>query len=161
MRKIIWILLILPVFWTSCQPKEDERAVKEYSDDQDGAVRVPYNEDDTVDSTQAGKFEWETKIYDFGTVEEGTQVEYSYKFKNVGKAPLIVSNAKGSCGCTVPEKPTDPIAPGETGEIKVKFNSTGRTGSNSKDVTLTANTIPTITVLKLIGKVTPKEGEEK
>src|SRR5437868_10703526 len=65
-------------------------------------------------------------VYDFGKVTDGEKVEYSYRFKNTGKNPLIVSNATASCGCTVPERPDEPIKPGETGFIKVVFNTQGR-----------------------------------
>ena len=61
--------------------------------------------------------------HDFGTINEGDVVEHEFTFTNTGKAPLVVTNAKGSCGCTVPKKPEGPIAPGETGEIQVKYDT--------------------------------------
>jgi len=93
--------------------------------------------------------------YDFGTVDEGTVVEHEYKFTNTGNAPLIVVNAKGSCGCTVPKWPKDPIAPGEKGEILVEFNSKNKKNKQSKRVTITANTNPTQSFLTIKGDVTP------
>ena len=73
---------------------------------------------------------FEEMEYDFGEVTEGKQVKYTYKFKNTGDQNLILINVKGSCGCTVPEEwPKNPIAPGETGEIKVNFDSQGRVGN--------------------------------
>ena len=80
--------------------------------------------------------------YDFGKVKEGEKVVHVYKFTNTGKEPLIINSAKGSCGCTVPEWPKDPVAPGATGEIKVEFNSKGKVGQQSKTVTIMANTDP-------------------
>src|SRR4028118_1304797 len=65
-------------------------------------------------------------VYDFGKITDGEKVEFSFRFKNTGKNPLVVSEASASCGCTVPEKPDEPIRPGETGFIKVAFNSQGR-----------------------------------
>jgi hypothetical protein len=101
--------------------------------------------------------EFTETTYDFGTVKEGEKVTHSYKFKNTGKEPLIISNAKGSCGCTVPEWPREPIAPGKTGEIKVVFDSSGKGTtdgqSQSKRVTLTANTDPVDTYLNIKGIV--------
>ena len=91
--------------------------------------------------------------YDFGTVTSGEKVQYAYKFKNTGSEPLIISNAKGSCGCTVPEWPRDPIAPGETNEILVQFDSSNKSGKQSKRVTLTANTNPAQTFLTIEGQV--------
>jgi hypothetical protein len=95
-------------------------------------------------------------VYDFGKVTEGEIVEFSYRFKNTGTNPLIVTNVSASCGCTVPEKPEAPIKPGETGFIKVKFNSEGRPGEAHKTVTVLSNAAPAFTELLLKGQVTPK-----
>ncbi|MGB0864187.1 MAG: DUF1573 domain-containing protein, partial [Saprospiraceae bacterium] len=65
--------------------------------------------------------------FDFGTVNEGEKVKHTFKFKNTGKEPLIISNAKGSCGCTVPKWPREPIAPGASGDVVVEFNSDKKT----------------------------------
>lgn len=98
--------------------------------------------------------------FDFGTLEEGEKVEHVFKFKNTSTNPLTISNAKGSCGCTVPEWPREPIAPGESGEIKVKFDSKGKKGKQSKTVTIVANTIPQNTILTITSDVIKLEGEE-
>lgn len=91
--------------------------------------------------------------FDYGVVDEGEKVEHKYKFTNTGSEPLIISNAKGSCGCTVPSWPKEPIAPGATGEIDVVFNSKGKKGKQSKRVTITANTNPVQTFLTIKGEV--------
>ncbi len=95
--------------------------------------------------------------FDFGEVMEGEKVIHNYKFKNTGKEPLIISNAKGSCGCTVPDWPREPIAPGASAEIKVQFDSKGKGkvegAPQSKRVTITANTDPANTFLTIKGKV--------
>lgn len=91
--------------------------------------------------------------FDFGTVTEGEKVSHVYKFKNTGNEPLVISNAKGSCGCTVPQWPKTPIAPGEDGEIRVEFNSKGKPGKQTKRVTVTANTNPPQTFLTITGNV--------
>lgn len=96
-------------------------------------------------------------VFDFGKVAEGEVVEFSYRFKNTGKEPLIVANAAASCGCTVPEKPEAPIKPGETGFIKVKFNSEGRVGMAHKTVTVTSNAQPAFPELLLKGEVLAKD----
>ena len=70
--------------------------------------------------------EFEKEIFDFGTIAQGEKVNFIYKFTNTGDADLIISSAKGSCGCTVPDWPKQPIAPGEVSEIKVVFNSDGK-----------------------------------
>ena len=95
--------------------------------------------------------------YNFGKVEEGEVVEYNYRFKNTGSKPLIVTNVTASCGCTVPEKPEQPIKAGETGFIKVKFNSDHRVGTAHKTVTVSSNAEPTFPELLLTGEVTAKK----
>lgn len=100
-------------------------------------------------------FEFENEFHDFGEIEEGIVAEHVFKFTNTGDAPLIISNAQGSCGCTVPVWPRNPIAPGATGEIKVSFNSAGRGGKQDKQVTLNANTVPNTHVLKITSQVKP------
>lgn len=92
-------------------------------------------------------------VYNFGKITDGAMVEYSYRFRNTGKRPLIVSSAVASCGCTVPEKPEEPIKPGETGFLKVVFNSKGRVGPVHKDITVTSNAYPKFPVLQLTGEV--------
>ena len=93
--------------------------------------------------------------FDYGKVKDGDVVKHEYKFTNTGKEPLIISDAKGSCGCTVPTWPKDPIAPGASSTIHVEFNSKGKLGPQSKKVTLTANTNPAQTYLTIKGEVTP------
>lgn len=79
------------------------------------------------------------KEYDFGTLNDGDKVTHDFTFKNTGNKDLIITNAVGSCGCTVPEYPKEPIPPGQTAKIKVSFNSTGKKGQQHKSVTISAN----------------------
>lgn len=94
-------------------------------------------------------FDFAESAHDFGTIKEGEVVEHTFKFKNTGDAPLIISSATASCGCTVPVWPKEPIAVGEEGEIQVRFNSKGKAGNQSKTVTITANTYPKTTRLNI------------
>ena len=103
--------------------------------------------------------EFEETEFDFGTVDAGEKVTHIYRFTNTGDEPLIISNAKGSCGCTVPEWPKEPVAPGSTSEIKVQFDSKNKNGKQSKRVTLTANTDPAQTFLTIKGEVKGKPKE--
>lgn len=98
--------------------------------------------------------------HDFGIVEEGTKVSQVFTFTNTGEEPLILSDAKGSCGCTVPEWPRDPIAPGETASITVEFNTKNKRGKRNQKVTITANTNPPQTFVYLKGEVMEKEGSD-
>ena len=100
---------------------------------------------------------FEEEFHDFGEVQEGDVVEHTFVFTNEGDGPLIISNAEGSCGCTVPDWPRRPIAPGQKGQIKVSFNSTGRAGRQDKRVTLTTNAVPQSKVLNITSNVIAKE----
>lgn len=91
--------------------------------------------------------------YNFGTIDAGEVVEHTYTFTNTGSEPLVISNAKGSCGCTVPDWPKEPVMPGATGEIRVKFDSKGKNKAQKKKVTITANTEPAQTFLYISGEV--------
>ncbi len=114
-----------------------------------------------VDPENAGKFSFKEESHNFGTIEEGTIAKHDFEFTNTGEAPLVITNAQGSCGCTVPEWPREPIAPGETGKIHVEFNSTNRTGNQTKQVTLTANTIPNKKILRISAQVNPKDKNQE
>jgi len=96
---------------------------------------------------------YEHTDFDFGSVKEGEKVKHTFKFKNTGSEPLIISNAKGSCGCTVPKWPSEPIAPGATSQIDVEFDSKGKPGKQTKRVTVTANTVPAQMFLNITGNV--------
>ncbi|UII28221.1 DUF1573 domain-containing protein [Fulvivirga maritima] len=102
-------------------------------------------------------FAFEEEEFDFGTINEGDVVEHTFKFKNTGDAPLIIQNAVGSCGCTVPTWPKEPIPVGGTGEVTAKFNSKGKSNAQNKTVTLTANTWPKQTRLRIKAQVNPSE----
>lgn len=106
------------------------------------------------------KFEFETVDHDFGTIQEGQVVEYTYKFKNIGDAPLIIQAAQGSCGCTASDWTKTPIPAGGTGYVKAKFDSNGRPNIQNKTVTVTANTYPKQSVLRFKAMVTPKSSTQ-
>ena len=94
--------------------------------------------------------------FDFGEIKEGENVIHEYKIKNTGTGDLLISSAKGSCGCTVPEWPKEPIKAGEEAKIKVTFNSRGKPGAQNKRVTLMTNAIPNVKILTIKGNVIPK-----
>lgn len=97
--------------------------------------------------------------FSFGEIMEGEKVEYSYRFVNTGDKPLVIITADASCGCTVPQKPERPIMPGETGFIKIVFDSKGRVGNAYKTITVTSNAIPEFPQLTLTGDVLGKTGK--
>ena len=102
-------------------------------------------------------FQFASETYDFGAVAEGEMVDYTFTFTNVGEAPLIIQSATASCGCTVPSYSREPVPVGGTGEIAVQFNSKNKKGNQAPTVTVTANTYPKVTKLRLQGTVNPAQ----
>ncbi len=98
-------------------------------------------------------FKFDVDEYNFGTIQQGESVTYEFKFTNSGNEPMIISNATGSCGCTVPIWPKEPILKGQTSTIKVTFNSAGKMGVQDKTVTITSNAKENPKVLHMKGTV--------
>lgn len=91
-------------------------------------------------ATKFPKVEFDKIEYDFGVIEANAKVEIEFIVKNTGEADLLISNATATCGCTVPDYPKQPLKPGESAPIKVTFDPAGKSGIQSKTVTLTTNT---------------------
>ena len=148
MKKGILILAgIFTIAFVSC--KDD--ATKKVKDEN---VELAAERD--AEKTDFPEMSFAEVEHDFGTINEGDIVEHKFSFTNTGKAPLVIVSAKGSCGCTVPEWPKEPIAPGAQGEMLVKFNSNGKPNLQNKQVTITANTKAGKEVIKIKAMVTPK-----
>lgn len=109
---------------------------------------------------KVGKFSFETEEIDYGKIPQNADGVRVFKFTNTGDAPIVISNAKGSCGCTVPTYPKNVIKPGETGQIDVKY-ATNRIGAFTKTVTLTSNASEPSKVLRIKGEVLAPEKEVK
>lgn len=148
MKKLIWFVGMCMI--VAC--KEDAKSKIDASK-QKKRTEVTI---DQVDQDIDARMDFETLEWDFGTIEQGDVVEYSFQFTNSGSDPLIISSAKGSCGCTVPEWPREPIASGESATIDVKFNSKGKKGKQNKKVTLMTNMIPSQKVLTVKGQINLK-----
>lgn len=100
---------------------------------------------------------FESETIDYGEVAQNSDGSRVFKFTNTGDAPLVIKNAKSSCGCTVPKKPEGPIAPGESGEIVVRYDTKNRVGQFRKTITLTTNIEnQPMVALKIKGNVLPK-----
>ncbi|MFM8433188.1 MAG: DUF1573 domain-containing protein [Bacteroidota bacterium] len=105
------------------------------------------------ENKNAPELKFEVEEYNFGTIKQGDKVTYDFSFTNNGKEPLIITSAQGSCGCTVPEWPKEPVAKGAKGSIHVEFNSTGKMGMQDKTVTISYNSKTGQKVLQLKGNV--------
>ena len=111
-----------------------------------------------AEATEGAEMVFEETTLDYGTIEQGSDPYRFFKFSNTGNAPLVITNAKGSCGCTVPTYPKEAILPGHDGEIKVRYD-TNRVGPFTKRVTLTTNVGEEPVVLTIKGKVEQKPEE--
>ncbi len=108
-----------------------------------------------VELSKGAKIKFNKEVHDYGTVKYGGDGACTFEFTNEGNEALVISNAKGSCGCTVPEWPKEPIAPGAKGTIKVKYD-TKRPGAINKSVTITSNAVNEPTkVIRIKGNVLP------
>ena len=109
-----------------------------------------------IQDVNAPAFEFETEVIDYGKIDLNANGVRVFKFTNVGKSPLVISFIKSSCGCTVPKKPTEPIMPGETGEIEVVY-ATNRPGGFSKTITVNSNASEPVKQLRIKGIVIKPE----
>jgi hypothetical protein len=107
----------------------------------------------------AGEFKFKEETHDFGEVPEGPLAETDFEFKNTGKKPIVITEAHGSCGCTVPKWPQEPIMPGKKAVIHVAYTTQGRQGPISKEVTVNSNAKQSPMVLHIRGNVKPKPAE--
>lgn len=119
-------------------------------------IRNPVTASKPVDTVNVAKMEFDNIRHRYGEVEEGAIVTHTFKFKNTGKAPLMISHAKSTCGCTIPEWPKEPIPVGGVGEIFVKFDTKKKEAYQTKPIFIQANTHPSETTLYLMGKVRKK-----
>ncbi len=163
MKKLMFSLVALGclTFAANAQTRNEPVKVKPIDPT---IVKAPVNKTDVTAATpapvnpNAPEISFDTDVMDYGTVEYNGDGLRKFLFTNTGKEPLIISRAKGSCGCTVPTWPKEPIMPGETGEIKVKY-ATNRPGRFTKTVTISSNAKVPSKRLTIKGTVKPKPVE--
>jgi hypothetical protein len=149
-------LIAAATLWTACQNTESEGGVREIratDGPNSSLIRNPVSANTPLDTNQLARITFNEPEFDFGSAKSGEVVLHKFKFVNTGKVALTILNARAGCGCTIPEWPKEAIPPGGTGEISAKFNTEGREGRQSKDITVTANTFPNETVIRLRGEV--------
>ncbi|MBT8296800.1 MAG: DUF1573 domain-containing protein [Maribacter sp.] len=145
-RAVLSLSLLAMMAFMSCK----ENASSKVKTDN---VAVAAERDESA--KQVPVMEFEKSEHDFGTIEQGTPQETIFAFTNTGNAPLVITNATSSCGCTVPNPPKEPIAPGEKGELVVKFNGSGQ-NQVTKTITVVANTAKGSELLRIKAFVQPK-----
>jgi hypothetical protein len=156
-----FVAAILVVGFTSCGNKEQEKKIAELESKLEtlsaGSAATPAAAPVKEEKPEGPLpvFAFDGTDHDFGTINEGDVVEHTFTFTNNGEAPLIIQNATGSCGCTVPTWSKEPIPVGGEGIVTAKFNSKGKPNVQNKTVTITANTWPKQTRLKIKALVTP------
>lgn len=111
-----------------------------------------------VAQDQTAKIEFKTDTVDYGEIAKGSDGVRIFEFTNTGNAPLVISKVSSSCGCTIPKKPEAPIAPGESGEIQVKYD-TNRVGPIRKAITVISNAETPTVILKIKGEVLAVDGK--
>ena len=141
------ILLLVSLALVSCNSSSDEKTITT------DLVNSPLTANSNAEKVLTPNIEMLETSYNFGEIQQGESVTHDFILKNTGDADLIISAAKGSCGCTVPEWPKTPIAKGEEAAIKVTFNSAGRSGKQNKTVTLVSNAIPNTKVITINGNI--------
>jgi hypothetical protein len=162
MKSYLLILSIL-IGFVACKQREAEKkdnGLQEVRLDEKASnadiVRLPVSADKPTDTVNVPKIQLEEMAFDFGEITEGASINHSFKLKNTGNTPLIITDVQTTCGCTVPNWNRNPIQPNATDEIKVQFNSEGKEGKMEKPITIIANTYPVRTEFKLTGFVKKK-----
>ena len=165
MKNLVLFALVLLVGLASCKSESDSdiRAQAKESltnktvvkPGSSGMMAAQTSEGNHVTGAMTS-IQFESKKHTFEPVESGEKVTATFKFTNTGNEPLLISDVKTSCGCTASDYPKEPVAPGETGEIEAVFDTSGKTGSQTKNVTVMTNTDPSSNVLIIEGLVEKK-----
>ena len=151
MKKFI-LLLLLTGLWMSCQNDPSKKINKD---------NLQKAQQELNDQNKFPVMTFDTEEIDFGNHNEGEILDTVFRFKNTGNATLIISKVRSSCGCTVPEWPKNPIKPGDSGIIKVVFNTNHKTGRQTKTITIHSNEKNLTHILRIKAQIKPKDGAQK
>lgn len=144
MKKTVYALFLFSLVAVTLYAQEEKKST----------ASVP------ADEKNKPEFNFDQEEFQFGTVKQGEAVTHEFTFVNVGAEPLIITEAHGSCGCTVPQYPKTPIKNGEKGSIKVTFNTAGKQGMQDKTVTITSNAKTSPKVIHVKGTVLSKRNQK-
>ncbi len=153
-RALAFFTLVVSLI--SCNGKKDS-GVPENAINPD-VMKNPASAGGSSDKTGIPVFQFEKETHDFGSITDGEKIQYAFKFKNVGTGDLVIRSVNGSCGCTVPEWPHEPVPPGGSGVINITFDSAGKHGMQNKSVTIISNTVPNTKVINITGEVANVDG---
>ena len=156
MKKVlIFYFTVIVVFFAACQGNSAKKV-------NSSIANSPISSASAKQAVGGPAMTFDKTSHDFGIISEGEKVTTTFGFTNTGDSDLIIVDARGSCGCTVPEYPkNEPIAPGETGSIVVSFDSSNKPGIQQKSVTLSANTSSGREMLRIKSNVTPDPIKQK
>jgi hypothetical protein len=143
MLRSIALASVLTVFLVSCTGDKKETG---------GISTNDVNNTASADGSEKGNLpdiKFEEEEHDFGRITQGEKVSFAFKFKNTGNSNLIITSAAGSCGCTVPEWPKEPILPGKEGKVNVIFSSEGKSGIQEKSINIVTNCEPSTRIIKI------------
>lgn len=149
MSKLIFASVILSLL-LSCSSGTDHKIST-------GIVNNPGTASGVTDTVNVPKMAFAEEVFDFGDITQGEKVTHNFKFRNTGKTDLVITSAQGSCGCTVPSYPKNPIPPGGEDVVEVSFDSNGKKGNQHKTITIVANTYPSSTVIAIKGNIIAPE----
>ena len=144
MKKII-LALVIVISLVSCETKEAKLSTS--------LVNNPSSADGVKKGNNTPAIKFEKMEHDFGKILQGEQVSYTFKFKNVGDATLIITSIEKTCGCTTPDFSSTPIKPGDSGKITITYDSKGHKGFQNKRLIVKANTNPSETILRIKAQV--------
>ncbi|MFN8230074.1 MAG: DUF1573 domain-containing protein [Bacteroidia bacterium] len=136
-----FLLLISLIVLASCTSKDDKEITTnmiENSASANGKIDIDKPE-----------IKFDEEIFDFGKISQGEKVSHAFYFKNTGSKSLVITSASGSCGCTVPEWPKEPVLPGQNAKVNVIFNSEGKSGYQEKTITIVTNCEPATRIIKI------------
>ena len=142
-RFIISLIIVLGLF--SCESNDNKISTS--------LVNNPVSADGINKNVGSPVIKFEKTEHDFGKILQGEQVSYTFKFKNTGNAPLIITSIEKTCGCTTPDFSSQPIKPGESGKITITYDSKGHKGFQNKRLIVKANTNPSETILRIKAQV--------
>lgn len=148
--KSISLILVIAVAFLSACSNQTSKSDTQISTD---IVKNPITSEGESNTSELPMISFNKEEHDFGAIIQGEKVSYTFIYKNTGGSDLVITSAKGSCGCTVPKYNKEPLKPGQEAEMEVVFDSSGRKGIQHKTITILSNTQPNTVTLKIVADV--------